>query len=129
MSRGELSWADFLRFKASQTVYKFTVVTGSMAPLIPVGATVVVESAGTPSKGDIIVFWQADKLICHILWHENRLMQDGGEKVYVTRPLTGQHLDISIRSQQILGVVISHTLSWSWRWRLYWRDFKRYRRS
>ncbi len=129
VKKGELSWEEFLRFKAANSVYRFIIVTGSMAPLIPVGSFVVVDAGASLKKGDIIVFWQDSKLVCHILWHENRLLLDHGEKLYATRSLKSAHFDITIRQSQILGGVLSHKLPWYWKLRLGWHDFKRARRT
>lgn len=128
MKSGEMSWEDFQRVKNGNTLYKFTVVTGSMVPIIPVGGKVVVESHARPRWGDIVVFWQDGKLICHVLWHQNRVLQSQGEQIYVTRSLVGKNWDVSIRAGQLLGVVISHRLSLWWKVRLWWRDSRRARR-
>jgi hypothetical protein len=122
----KLSWEDFLKLKKHSPLYKFTVVTGSMAPLIPVGGEIVVDTVTTPKLGDIVVFWQEGLLICHILWHKNARLTDArGVSVLSTRPLDSHHWDLSIRSEQMLGRVLNYQVP-RWRlWLLKWRDWRR----
>lgn len=125
MKPGEVSWADFEKLQRdSGPIYKFRIVTGSMAPLIPVGASVVVDSAADIKRHDIVVFWQDDKLICHVCWHENKVIQQCDQRIFVTRPLRGARRDFSILQNQILGKVLNYKLP---RWRLWlmrWEDYR-----
>jgi hypothetical protein len=108
----ELSWEDFLKLKTSNVqLHKLSVVTSSMDPLIPVGATVVVDKAACYQVHDIIVFWQNKKLIVHILWNINKSVKIRDQEVLVTRALRSRSLDLSISREDILGKVINYKLS------------------
>ena len=68
------SWDDFLflkkRMKVDQ-VLKIQIVSDSMSPLIKIGQKLEIIALPTESmvkKYDILVFWQANKLNCHIFW-------------------------------------------------------------
>lgn len=125
MKSGEVSYSDFQKLReGSGPIFKFRIVTGSMAPLIPVGAAVIVDGVAEIRPYDIIVFWQDDKLICHTCWHENKIIQRDGQKIYVTRPLRGARRDFSILQSQVLGKVVNYRLP---RWRLWlmrWEDLR-----
>lgn len=113
MSVKELSWEEFLKMKSgSMPMLKLNVVTASMAPLIPVGSTVVVDTAAPYLVHDIIVFWHNKKLIVHILWSINRSVRRGEQEILVTRALNSKVVDTSINKEQILGRVINFKLSW-----------------
>jgi hypothetical protein len=132
MKAGEISVEEFekLRLKIGP-IFKLRIVTGSMSPLIPVGASVVVDGKAEIRPHDIIVFWHDQKLICHVLWHENKIIQKNGQKIYVTRPLHGAHRDFSILESHVLGKVLNYRLP-GWRlWLMRWSDlrFFRMRRS
>ena len=116
----ELSWEDFLKLKNSSVpLHKLSVVTGSMDPLIPVGAMVVVDKAASYQVHDIIVFWQNKKLIVHILWNINKSVKVRDQEVLVTRALRSRMLDLSISRENILGKVINYKLSFWHLLRLY----------
>jgi phage repressor protein C with HTH and peptisase S24 domain len=129
MKAGEISAGEFEKLREnSGPIFKFRIVTGSMSPLIPVGASVVVDGKAEIKPHDIIVFWHDEKLICHVLWHENKIIQKNGQKIYVTRPLRGSYRDFSILESQVLGRVVNYQLP---RWRLWlmrWSDMGNLRR-
>ena len=125
MTAGAMSWEEFLQLKKHEAIYKFNVVTGSMAPLIAVGDIVIVEITEKVELHDIVVFWQEGQLICHALWHRNQIIHDRGNPVWVTRALVGELWDLSIHPNQVLGKVVNHRLSWWWVLRLRWRDVTR----
>jgi signal peptidase I len=129
MKTGELSFSEFQKLReASGPIFKFRVVTGSMEPLIPVGASVIVDGATEIKPHDIIVFWQDQKLICHVCWHENRVIRQEGQRIYVTRPLRGAFRDFSILQSQVLGKVLNFKLP-VWRlWLMRLQDLNRLRR-
>jgi hypothetical protein len=99
---------------------KFIVVTPSLEPVVMVGEYVTVDMTSPPSRWDIIVWWDGQKLICHVLWHVNRLVTLDGETVYITCPLKGSRLDLSVPASQLLGKVTNFKLSWLWRVRIWW---------
>lgn len=92
---------------------QFQVISGSMQPLIPVGATIKVISLsrlGRPLRRfDIVVFFQQNYLICHLVHHINQLQL--GDKKYVTRPLRKTYDDLPISEADILGVVENYKVS------------------
>lgn len=129
MKAGEISWEEFTKLRQDGgPVFKFRIVTGSMEPLIPVGASVIVDGQAEIKPHDIIVFWQDEKMICHVCWHENKVIQQDGQKIFVTRPLVGGRRDFSILESQILGRVLNYKLP-TWRlWLMRWEDLRHLRR-
>lgn len=125
MNKGKITWEEFEVLRQSKTpLYKFKIVTGSMDPLIPVGSNVVVDTTAEIKLSDIIVFWQDNKLICHILWRKNKIISQHGQVILVTRPLFGRRTDLSITANQVLGKVINYHLP-LWRlWLIRWRDYR-----
>lgn len=125
-----LSWEDFLKLKnVDDPFLRFCVVTSSMEPLIQVGERVIIDKTAELKQHDIIVFWQNEKLICHVLWHLNRRLKLGGLPIWVTRALKGNQWDLSIQPEHVLGKVVSHRLSFWWKLRLSWRDMIKPRRE
>jgi hypothetical protein len=90
-----------------------------MDPLMPVGATVVVDKTAPCKVNDIIVFWHNGKLIVHILWSINKNIRLKGQEVLVTRALNARTLDASISWENVLGRVVNYELSWWHLLRLY----------
>jgi len=129
VNKGEISFTEFEVLRDSKTpLYKFKIVTGSMDPLIPVGSSVFVDTTAAIRPTDIIVFWQENKLVCHILWSKNKIISENGQEILVTRPLYGRRRDLSILSTHVLGKVINYRLP-LWRlWLIRWRDFRHLRR-
>lgn len=99
---------------------KFVVVTPSMEPVVMVGDHVTVDMTSPINRWDIVVWWDGEKLICHVLWHINRLVTLDGEVVYITCALKGSRLDLSVPASQLLGKVTNFKLSWLWRVRVWW---------
>jgi signal peptidase I len=96
----------------SENSLGFKVATGSMLPVIPVGAPIVVEKITTPPKKfDILVFFDGSLLICHFLWHVNTHPDSDGNVIYVTCGLSNwPDEDLPVPSNRILGRVVSHQL-------------------
>ncbi len=128
MSLKEFSWEDFLKLKSSnEPLHKMSVVTGSMVPLIPVGATIVVDKTAEYHVNDIIVYWHSNKLIVHILWNINKSIKRNNQEILVTRSLNAISLDATISHEQVLGKVINYKLSLMNLFSLYiLKKFKRY---
>lgn len=125
-----LSWEDFLKLKnVDDPILRFNVVTSSMEPLIEVGEKIIIDKSAELKQHDIIVFWQNEKLICHVLWHFNQRLTLGGSPIWVTRALKGVQWDLSIRPEQVLGKVVNYQLSFWWKLRLSWRDLTKSRRE
>lgn len=111
MSDEKISWEEFLKLKNSpMPIYKMRVVSGSMEPIIEIGEYIVVERTEQVEVNDIVVFWQNGLLICHTLWHKNRV-RVGGKMVMITRGYYSYGNDLSISTEQILGKVINFRLS------------------
>ncbi|MBY0517938.1 MAG: S24/S26 family peptidase [Bacteriovoracaceae bacterium] len=126
---GKMTWEEFVEVKKSQPLFKFSVITGSMVPVLQVGETVVVDVDSTIDIHDIIVFWQDGKLVCHTVWRKNRIIRDEGEEVWVTRGIASNMMDLSIKKSEILGKVISHKLPLWWKLKLRWRELKLFGQS
>lgn len=94
--------------------YQFTVVTDSMAPLIqpPEQIIVVKHPESSYQKFDVIVFFEKERLVCHYISHINHLPSPEGEQVYITRGLKNTGTDYPVSKSMILGLVVSHRLSW-----------------
>lgn len=91
----------------------FRVVTGSMAPLIPVGGTI--DVVPLPPGGvralktfDIVLTEHDDKLFCHYLAWVNELPEPDGSVLCVTRGLNHWDEDVPVPDSQVLGLVASH---------------------
>ena len=92
-----------------QPLFKGTVVTGSMIPVIKVGEAIKVEvKAKNLKRFDIIVFVQDQKLICHFLWQMNSKVLP---RLYQTRNMFGGR-DFPISEEDYIGKVISHKMKW-----------------
>ncbi|MGZ3688907.1 MAG: S24/S26 family peptidase [Bdellovibrionota bacterium] len=120
-----------LRKDISSGPTAFTVVTGSMEPLIATGSRIVVEAVSGPLEVfEIVLFWDGQStLICHYILHANAIRGPGGIRSYVTHSLRGGE-DLPIPENQILGRVTNHRLSRATRWRIVLaRIFARMRRG
>lgn len=90
---------------------KYKVISDSMIPLIPVGAEILitpVKDASILKRFDILVFKVEDKLICHYLWHVNKVFDQG--KI-VTRNLKDGGCDIPFEFNKVHGRVTNFRLS------------------
>lgn len=88
------------------------VASGSMRPLIQTGEVIFLEKTDLPRVFDIIVFRQKSKLICHFIKQMNTSPDSNGERVYITGGLADLNLeDMPVPQSEILGIVVSHSLS------------------
>lgn len=79
-----------------------------MIPVIQIGEDIVVEVKSENLKRfDIIVFVQDNKLICHYLWSQNKLVKP---LLMQTRNMGGGK-DYPIKEEEYIGKVLSHRLS------------------
>ena len=117
-----ISWPDFLELKkCSNDFSTHTVVTGSMEPIIKIGDRIIVDLKNKNFQiHDIIVFWMNGILICHTLIHINQIVSDQDQRVFLTAPYYKMGVDLPIREDQILGIVMSHKLSWWSKLKLSW---------
>ena len=99
----------------SKGLLELQVISGSMEPVIMTNEKIIavrLEKHSTTLKPfDIIVFWDGNRLICHYIWHINRLIRSNGVQVYVTRPYAGKGEDLPLTEAQVLGLVTSHRIS------------------
>jgi hypothetical protein len=112
----------------------FTVVSGSMEPVIMTGSLIEVEPVESIDElrtFDIILFWNGKRLICHYLWHLNQLPGADGSRIIITRPLTpkdGEDLPVAV--EHVLGRIASHKIPFWRRVRIIFRKrFKEARRG
>lgn len=96
----------------------FTVVTGSMEPVIMTGEQIEVAPVATIDElrtFDILLFWNGKLLVCHYLWHINSIPGPDGSRTVVTRPLASYNAeDIPTSMQHVLGKIVSHKIPfWS----------------
>jgi len=88
------------------------IVSGSMEPIIKTSDLVTVEPLiEEPKHFDILVFWEKNKFICHYLYHLNRKSSSSSESIYITRSLRNSAEDLPLPRSHVLGVVVSHQLS------------------
>ena len=77
---------DVRRLLRSEGRAGFVVSTGSMQPVIAPGTKIeVVPLREAVRRFDILVFSRGPALICHYLWHINRIPAENGREVFVTR--------------------------------------------
>lgn len=114
LKKGDLSLIEFESLRTVLEIKRrldFTVVTGSMEPLIRTGSRIEVEKLAEPlKKFDIIVFFSRQKLVCHYLLHVNSILSPLGKKTYVTRGLANGYEDFPCDEDLIFGRVVSHKI-------------------
>ena len=120
----EIPWAEVEAVR--QTIKEeervaFTVVSGSMEPVIMTGEQIEVAPIASIDElrtFDILLFWNGKLLICHYLWHINSLPGADGSRVVITRPLASlQGEDLPVPTPYILGKIVSHKIP-------FWRKLK-----
>jgi len=85
---------------------KLTLSSGSMWPLLPRGAPVVVAPAKLPIRiGDIVVYISGAHLICHrVVRIKGR---ESNSRRYFTKGDSSQIIDPPHREEEILGLVVA----------------------
>lgn len=82
------------------------VASTSMQPVIWKDQSVVTEEANPIElkKFDVIVFWQQQKIFCHLLWH---IQKDANNKnVFITKSLENpREIDMPLKEELLLGKV------------------------
>jgi signal peptidase I len=114
-SKGTLSLKEFVGLKIQLQKNEriaFTVVSGSMEPLIMTGEPITVRRLNDHQlrRYDIVVFFDSHRLVCHYIWHKNFLKSVEGLQTFVTRGMPGYD-DLPVSEDRILGLVASHKLS------------------
>lgn len=106
-SKKDITREEFNQLK-QLPLFKGTIVSGSMMPLMPIGTPIVVAVGDqTIKRFDIIVFYNENKLICHFLWNINKIVTP---KLLQTRNLVNFGVDFPITMDDYLGKVVSHQL-------------------
>lgn len=106
-SKKDITREEFNQLK-QLPLFKGTIVSGSMMPLMPIGTPIVVAVGDqTIKRFDIIVFYNQNKLICHFLWNINKIVTP---KLLQTRNLVNFGVDFPITMDDYLGKVVSHQL-------------------
>lgn len=90
-------------------VLKYKIVSDSMAPLIPVGAEILIEAVKPEEikRFDILLFEESPKLMCHYVWHVNKIFNKGE---ITTRNLSLGELDIPFEFCKVKGRVVNFKL-------------------
>ncbi len=88
---------------------KYRVASGSMEPVIKIGAELDLEEVTLPDlkKFDIIVFREGDKYTCHYIWHINQHIDAG---MITTRNLDGYKFDHPFHFNEVIGRVKNYQL-------------------
>lgn len=121
-SKKDITREEFNQLK-QLPLFKGTIVSGSMMPLMPIGTPIVVAVGDqTIKRFDIIVFYNENKLICHFLWNINKIVTP---KLLQTRNLVNFGVDFPITMDDYLGKVVSHQLRLRDKLRLIMHSLKR----
>lgn len=96
---------------------KFRVVSGSMEPLIQIGADLELEHVELEDlkRFDILVFKETPVYMCHYVWHVNKTFNKGD---IITRSLKEGHCDDAFSFDKVLGRVINYKIGFFTKCRL-----------
>ncbi len=103
---------DPIKFKALQNrlnregLVELRIASNSMEPVLKTDDVISVHTTNKSAlkKFDIIVFWQNNRIICHLLWSIQTMKS--GEEVLITKSLKDpQEIDIPIKEGLLLGKV------------------------
>ena len=88
---------------------KYRVVSGSMEPLIQIGAELILERVKIEDirKFDILVFKETPVYMCHYVWHVNKTFGKGD---IITRDLKNGHFDDAFGFDKVLGRVVNYKI-------------------
>lgn len=88
---------------------KYRVVSGSMEPLIQIGAELILESVKLEDikRFDILVFKETPIYMCHYVWHVNKTFNKGD---IITRSLKEGHCDDAFGFEKVLGRVVNYKI-------------------
>ena len=82
------------------------VASTSMQPVIWKDQAVVAEEVNPKElkKFDIIIFWQQQKIFCHLLWHIQK--NEKNEDIFITKSLENPcEIDMPLKEELLLGKV------------------------
>jgi len=112
---------DFLELKNSfSSIKKVRILSGSMEPFIYKDDVVLItpKNVDLLKKGDVIVFWKDDKLICHLF---HRFERVENQNCLITKGINSKTFDRPIPKKFYLGLLVEPkvTLIKSFFFRLY----------
>lgn len=101
------SLLQFKKLKINRGTHKVHIVSGSMEPWIGTNEVITVQIASIDevSPYDIVVFWENDIFICHILISKSH-------NSFQTKALATNEFDDPIDNKYLLGKVVSPKFSW-----------------
>lgn len=94
-----------------------------MEPLIPINAELIVKKLNEHDilkKFDILLFKQDENLICHFLWHQNIVFDEGS---IITKSLKNSKEDLPFKRKQIIGVVTNYKINLRLKLKVYLREY------
>lgn len=99
-------------------VLKYKVVSDSMAPLIPMGAELLLEAVKPEEikRFDILVFQEQKSLVCHYVWHVNKIHNKGEIS---TRNLKNGEMDAPFGFAKVNGRVTNFKMGFFLKCRIF----------
>ena len=100
------SLEDFLKLKSSfNSNKKVRILSGSMEPFIYKDDIIIVSPKEIDSlkKGDVIIFWKDNKLICH-LFHRFEKVQN--QDCLITKGINSKKYDSPVQRKFFLGIIV-----------------------
>lgn len=90
----------------------FRVASGSMVPCINAGDMIEVHPIEREIRRfDILVFLSERYLLCHYVWHLNRIPSADSTRTYLTRALSQlDHEELPVPETHILGMVTNFSI-------------------
>ncbi|MFN8790436.1 MAG: S24/S26 family peptidase [Bdellovibrionales bacterium] len=109
-------------------VVEMTVVSNSMEPLIATGEKILVSSLLRLKRPlrpfDVVLFVKDQLLICHYIQHLNALPGPDGRRFIITRGLSTPGEDLPVYENDVLGLVVSHSINWVLRVKVLYRSWR-----
>ncbi len=107
----EYSLEQFLSLKKTfNTDKNVKILSSSMEPFIYKGDTVTVSPCELSKidKGDAIIFWQDDKLICHLFFGMDTI---NSQEMLITKGINSRDFDDPVNPKFYLGLITSPRIS------------------
>ncbi len=122
----EATFLDMKSYLSDGHKLNAKVISGSMEPVIMTGDLVEVEAVRveTLKMFDIILYWDGEKLICHYVWHLNRIPGAAGERVILTKKIGKGNPDFPVSEYKVLGRITNFSISWPRKLLELWRRGK-----
>lgn len=92
---------------------EITLVSGSMSPFLPTGAVARIQRCTYDELRflDIVVYRAEERLICHCVFGKDEFRAANGERTLITRGLQNPMSDDPVRESDVVGKVVSHSLT------------------